>query len=603
MRCGAILLGLAIAFSSWSLPGVAWGNGKASDTIRKKAAQTFDEARINITDSQRRQELATVAKAKACQEAQESDRALGKAQHDDPGLAKLAQASIDKDQACELAERSEKEAIQLYRATKTLFRAIAADLDDCGKPDTECTAQKHAELVGLLAAPREPHQSNPKEEAKRLAKLDDALIKFAASAQKRTAEQRAHAAVAYMAQDPLLASALATKAADDKSPRGAEIREGTSAVLEAVPELRSAARDAQIATNQLVRHAATLLKPCEKEPDPAACSRQQAAARQSGAEALARMEAQLAAAQQAQDRLKKGAALADAGIKWSRAEDRRAEIRFAALLDTYADARSMLGDSSALRLTAGAADGTATLKLAVGRALPSGFRSTTVILTTPTDDKGYTRFSSVDGLSRASSIEIGLKDLYAFSMTDNLLRQSGASIKLGVQPHSYIKSLDPKEEVTENYKHWALSTYSAFYQLKAINPSVHILKLQVQRTMSDDTAETRCPIVETGSTSATVTCATGSFKPLEPEWRTLLSYQLRLKGEKFGLAPVVTYSARKDRRWEVELPVFFVPADGKDASLSAGLKLNWTNKPGEGKSKARVGLFVGSTFDFWGAPE
>lgn len=295
--------------------------------------------------------------------------------------------------------------------------------------------------------------------------------------------------------------------------------------------------------------------------------------------------------------------MADAGLKWSKAKDRAAAVRFGRLLDKYDDARSMLGDSSGVRLTADGTGGQATLKLAVGRALPSGFRDTTVILSAPTDDKGFTPFSSVDGLSRAASIEIGMKNLHASSLTEDILRQAGASIKVGVQPHSYLSSIDPSAEVSQNHKLWALSVFSAFYRLRAENPSVHILKLQMQRTLSDETSETRCPVPAAGATATMVTCVTGAFKPLEPDWRTLLSYQMRLQGEQFGFAPLVTYSARKDRRWEVELPVYFIPGSGKDAPLSAGLKLNWTNKPGEGKQKTRFGLFVGSTFDFWGAPE
>jgi hypothetical protein len=351
----------------------------------------------------------------------------------------------------------------------------------------------------------------------------------------------------------------------------------------------------QIASNDLVRNALTLNQPCkDSQNDPKACAALKETALREAATSQARLEAQLAQATHALDIAKEAGFQSDAATDNAKSADRRAAAAFARLLDTYPDTKSLLGTQDYAKLSATSEGTAASIKLGVGRHLPSGWRETALIISTP-EKLGKNRlYSSADGLASSTTFELSNYSVKALDTSRKIpgfdkLYVWGLSLKAGFETNSYYDVSELSKSTSTTQHKWAASTYAALYAPAAKNPDVHLVKLELQRGIKLPDGEFRCSVPKS-ATDTSVNCVNGLFGAPKREYSRLYAYEWRIQSDWFAASPSFSYND-VSRVKELNIPWFLIRGETDAKPFNAGINFHWSNKVG-----GSVGVFVGTPF-------
>lgn len=586
--CGAVLAWLALSTCSEASAGADRASPQGA------AMKTFTQAQSNVAGVEHRvaQLVGELQQAKqvACGNADKEDGVLLGHKGSDPAeVARLAGNAYKAQAECDVAQRrSERLArmqAELRQAGLGVLRLVALDLNDCkGDKASPCQAELLEGVVSTLATSL---QASPDDDA--LLASKNQLVGAAAKAQEAVVAARAKAADAYAVSDAAAAKALAAKAADDATARGRELRTAVKTGIQSAVAARDAVSDAQQAANVLVSSAVELAE-C-KEQD-AACIRGKSVDRLSAALAQTQLRSELARADEQSGLVKESSWAAEAAISNARMADRRKSVAFARMLDTYPDARSLVGDASGGQINAARGESSATIKYSMGKTQLLGSRQHSITLTTPLGADGFAR--TPQSLAYSTYWLQGIDSDKRTPIVD-LLWVGGLSPKLSYSESTYYDKARFGETISTRQRAWSLTGFIGYYRMRGDNPDVHLLELELKRDSKEADAEFRCAVPASASDSS-VTCLQGAFGPPEKAYSRVYRYQWRTELAKVAWSPTLSYDdGKKETRFE--MPIYFIRPEGKDQPFNAGIKLDWRSK-----SPDRIGIFVGTNFDLYGLP-
>ena len=565
------------------------------EQARQQAVDTFRKAQANVRSIQDGPNLlrgAGLVQA-ACGELATLDQGLATlGPTDAKTVAERARLIVEKQQDCDdatsLQRRLDALRHELLDASRSVLRLVASGLDRCkGDDKNPCLAEKLSPSVDLLASILKPDAS-----LKDLEGARTALVKSASDAQQRVSKVKQDTADVYPLGDTAIATVLKSRSSDDKMPRGESLREAAEQGMRSSVATKAAVGEAQTASNALVRHAVDLLEPCKSET--AKCLENRERARVAAVAADSRLSASLAQAEQSYQLTKEAGWAAEAG-KYGRMADRQRSVAFARLLDTYPDARSLVGETSAAQINT-SGDGTdATIKISLAKVGLGSARQQAIILKAPLGDRDRVKTPVALGYS---SYWLRALDPKKKEGEYDLLWVTGFSPKVDFATRSYRDPAHIEKSIDMRAREWTLAGYVGWYWLRNRSPDLHLLTVEVKRTYDAKAKQIRCPapVLDT-----VPTCFDDVYEKPEKRYERQFKYQWRtqLPTElgSFALSPTFSYDQRtKEKRLEVTL--YLWRPEGKDQPFNAGIKLDIGSK-----SADRVGLGVGTNFDLFGLPE
>lgn len=590
MKIVAGAAGALVALSMWG----AASAGVEPARAQAEAMATFAQAQRNVAGIDHKvsrliEELKKVTQS-ACGNADAANsRLLGYTGSEPAEVAKVAEQAHKAQAECDVSQRrSERLARmqgELRQAGLGVLRLVALDVNDCkGDESLPCQAELLKGVVSSLAT-----SLHDAPEATLLVASKNQLVEAAAKAQELVATARAKAADAYAVSDAAAAKALAGKVVDNADAQGRELREAVRTGIQSAAAAREAVSDAQKAANVLVGSAVEL---AECKANDAVCIRGKDLARLSAALAQTRLRSDLARAEEESDSVKQASWSATAASEHSKMADRRKSVAFARLLDTYPDARSLVGDSSGGQINASHGESSATIKYSIGKTRLLGSQQHALTLTTPIGSDGFAR--TPQSLAYSTYWLQGVDSNRKTPIVD-LLWVGGLSPKVSYSESSYYDKARFGETISTRQRAWSLSAFLGLYRMQGTNPGVHLLEVELKREPKPADEEFRCAVPASAG-DGSVKCLQGAFGPPEKSYSRLYKYQLRTEWAKVAFSPTLSYNdGTKETRLEV--PIYFIRPEGKDQPFNAGIKLDWGSK-----SRDRIGIFVGTNFDLYGLP-
>ena len=583
-------LGLLLAVPALSARAADEKAELAAEKARREAVDTFKQAQANVRSIldgpyfARGQTQVT----STCGTLDQLDADLAGLMESDAGtIMKEASMVIAAQAACDKATQQQQRLDSLRKdlldASRAMLRQVASDLRNCrGEEQPTCQAEHLAGIVKRLATAL--NQDAKVGDLER-ARID--VIASAAKAQARVAEVKASTANAYALGDEAAATVLNSKAADNKGKLGTELRAAADQGTRSAETTREAVVAAQRASNHLVRSAIALLECAERDE---ACLKELARTQADASAADFRLASSLTKAGQAYQ-LTKQANWAAAAGKHARLADRQKSVAFARLLDTYPDARSLVGEASAAQINTSREGTDATIKISLGKSGLGGVERHAITLNAPLGDRDLVK----------SPVSLGYSTYWLRrlekSMDENevdLLWVTGFSPKVDFLQHSYRDPARIDEPIDSRARAWTISAYFGWYWMRTESPDLHLFTVDVKRYYEHAESAIRCAAPVTGPVS---TCFDSEFAAPEKKYGRVFKYQWRLKTRSIALSPTLSYDQRsKEKR--LELPIYLWRPEGKDQPFNAGIKFDIGSK-----SADRVGLFVGTSFDPFGLPE
>jgi hypothetical protein len=527
--------------------------------------------------------------------------------------ARVATAARDQEMA---ADNVLSRIRSLLRSERQQLRLLASDLPRCQgqKQAWSCLAEREleAETIRVQVAAKAAEAASaadvgkpPRSERQRMV---ERLFAAAASAHDRV--DKANTALGDLhAGGDAAARTVFSEVPADKAPAAREKSIGMARTsFQAGFEVADALRDARRAANDLSRAALRLRLQPACVPTGAANDLEQCPGSDSGAweaatEASMRLDQALAQAAAQQDDGKVAGFTVAAAVRFDTVEAQRRAVAFQRLLDRYPDARSLVGGPS--YLLSASKDGTsAAIKLSLDHPGADWLRRTTVSLATPSAGHDRATLASADGLARSHTVTLAREFTSADQRTPRLpgfaqtLSTWGGAVTLGRERRSYFEAGKLDKAVEHDYTHWGLSLYASLFPAFD-SPSVHLVKLSVQRAFKDNAAQLVCPAApKAGET--TLACIEGSFGEPQRGYKRLISYEYRWQGDDIAASPRFTYN-HTDGVKALDLPLYLIRADTAERPFNAGVSLGYTSRSRQPGSEAQFGfgVFVGAPLDLF----
>lgn len=578
--------------SAWAVvvyPAHAADSPSRKGGASEAALMTFAKAQRNAVGVTTLDGSWIAQEAVACTKAMDANQALLKPINQSAAiLQNLAKLASDAQSECDSARRDRKRLEELNKelqaAAFSVLRLVASDIGDCrADKAAPCRAEVLEDVVDTLEVAL---QSRPDDKA--LVASKKQLLDAAGKAQKLVTGAKAKTDDAYKLGDLAAATALANEAIDDNVRRGRELRDAAKMGSTGAAAAKQAISNAQEAANVLVNQARELAV-CPSAD--LKCLEEKKAARTAAAWAQTMLRAELAQAEEQYGKTKEAVWGAAAGSH-PKLADRRRSVAFARLLDTYPDARSLVGESSAGQITASSGDATATLKYSLGRTALLGAQQHSITFSSPIGADGLSR--NPQSLAYSTYWVRGLDQGSATPVLD-LLWVAGLSPKIGFKESDYYDAARFGETLSSRQKSWSISAFFGYFRMKGESPDVHLIELALKRDAVPRDTEIRCA-TPTNAASASVKCLEGVFGPPERAYSRVLRYQWRTEYSNVALSPTLTYDDRS-RETRFELPIYLIRPEGKDQPFNAGIRLDWGSK-----TRDRIGVFVGTNFDSFGLP-
>lgn len=582
-------MGLLLAVPALSAHAADEKAARAAEEARSEAVDTFRQAQANVRNILEGPYFArNAAPVKStCGTLDQLDAELaGLKENDAARIMKAASTVIAAQAACDEATRQQHRLDSLRKelldASRAMLRQVASDLHECkGGEAPTCQAEHLAGIVKSLAT-----ALNKDAKVGDLEKARTEVVASAAKAQARVSEMKASTANAYALGDAAASTVLKSKAADNQTRQGEELRAAAGQGTRSAETTHEAVRGAQAASNHLVRHAIALLECRERDE---ACLKENARIQAEASAADFRLASNLTRAEQAYQ-LTKEASWAAAAGQHGKLADRQRSVAFARLLDTYPDARSLVGEASAAQINTSREGTDATIKISLGKSGLGSWRQHAVTVQAPLGDRD--RVQSPVSLGY-SSYWLRTLDNSVKEADIDLLWVAGFAPKVDFLQHAYRDAARIDEKISHRARAWTLSAYVGWYWMRSKSPDLHLLTVDVKRFYQHADAEIRCPASVAGQVA---TCFESEFEAPEKKYTRVFKYQWRTQAGRYALSPTLSYDQRsKEKR--LELPIYLWRPEGKDQPFNAGIKFDIASK-----SADRVGLFVGTNFDLFGLP-
>ncbi len=459
------------------------------------------------------------------------DQACSKAAHDLAALDQVQKAPV----------AAQVEWLIAAAESRTSCQAAKDALKTAKDHADRAWALLHASALALSKVPA----TTPSE-------VQKALLEAASKAQGRVNTARAKFADPYEATDQassLLVAENGLKDEDLQSNIDSTIKGRASAA-----EVRGHLRRAQSAANRLVEHSLNL-RGCSAEP----CAKISTWA--AAGEALEVMNTALSKAETTFNVGKEAGRWVTAGVNYPNDPTKRPNaVAFAKLLEASPDARALLGESSALGFSASGGANSIAVKLGSAKDLPLGWRQWSVTFKAPLAAESSPQlYSQKTGFNNAASLGfstywlLGGKDDKLFS-GDSYLTVGGLKGDAGLGgklKYRDVADITKEKEADRLLKEGTVGAYFALFTKETAQgrlPGLHLLTLDYTRKAARGDKQTRCPATPaTGAT--TLNCITDYFAAPEFERHAVLGYEYRLQGQKWAIAPKISFDHKKTDRF------------------------------------------------------